>query len=143
MSNALGDKLGGSAVKYITLSSPVAMNAAGSTNVYNASGFTWGTLVIAGGSANIASLKYKITRSSTSAGTFGDTGASIQITDGSGKAFVRSFAIDSSATYLRGEYDMTGATSATFAAVLELKGSYLFPVNQDPKTQVFSAITGG
>ena len=143
MSNSLGDKLGGSAIKYITLSSPVALNAAGSTTVYNASGFKWGTLIITGGSAVVASQKYKITRSSTSAGTFGDTGASIQFSDASGKTYVRSFAIDTSAVYLRGEYDLTGATSATFTAVLALAGAGKFPVDQLSSTTVLSDVTGG
>ena len=143
MSNAMGDKLNGSAIKYITLTGLTAGNAGGSTTVHNASGFTWGTLIIAGGSAVVASQKYKITRSSTSAGTFGDTGASIQFSDASGKAYVRSFAIDSSATYLRGEYDLTGATSATFTAVLALGGTGRFPVEQLSSTTVLSSITGG
>lgn len=142
MSDALGDKLGGSALKIIALSSPVALNAGGSTQVVNASGFKWGTIIINAGSTAALS-KYKITRSSTSAGTFGDTGASLQFRDASANAYARSFSIDTSNVYLRGEYDITGATSPVFSATLILAGSLKFPVDQDSRTTISSDIVGG
>lgn len=137
MTQYLGDKLNGSVLKVIALSSPVALNAAGSTGVYNASGFNFGTLVISGGST-ATQVRYKITRSGTSDGTFGDIGASIQVRDGSANAYVRSFAIDASTPFLRGEYDITGATSATFVATLILGGARQFPITQDGRTTVYS-----
>jgi len=137
MTQYLGDKLNGSALKIIALSSPVALNLGGSTSVYNASGFNFGTLVISGGST-AAQVRYKITRSATSDGTFGDIGASIQVVDGSANAYVRSFAIDASTPFLRGEYAVTGATSVTFAATLILGGARQFPITQDTRTTVYS-----
>lgn len=134
--------LNGSEIKVIALTSPVAVNAAGSTTVYNASGFEHGTLIIIGGST-ATQVRYKITRSATSAGTFGDIGASLQVRDGSANAYVRSFAINASTPYLRGEYDVTGATSATFSATLLLSGTRKFPIDQDSRTTVWSDLAGG
>ena len=141
MSQGLGFSLGPSALKWIGLASPVALNAAGSGNAVNTQGFEWGTLFVLAGSTNVTTQTIHLQRSATSDGTFAEFGASIpNLVDASATLHVRSFALSSSAPWLRLIRTFTGATSSTAAVGLLLGGSRKFPVDQQSNTCPFSDV---
>ena len=138
----LGYTLNASVLKFVGLASPAAKNTTGSGDAVDATGFEWATLWVHCGSTNVVTQTYSLQRSATSNGTFADFGASIpNLVDASATLHVRSFALNSSAVWLRSAYTLTGATSATYSAGLILSGARLVPVDQQSNTCAFSDVT--
>lgn len=132
-----GRGLSGSETKYYNALSPMHNATLGSSNPINLGGFTFATLIAAAGSINNFTVNVK--RSATSAGTFADFGASINLATGS-QLVVRSFTIDTSAVWHRVTYEQTG--SANVALIMQLQGARTVPVDQESGVSVLSTILG-
>lgn len=135
----------GSAIKYLTALSPVALAVAGSTGVSNLAGFEFGTLIVSTGSAASGTgYVVNVMRSGTSNGTFASFGASLAISVKRGEGtYVRSFTMDSSAVWHRVSYDNNNGGSVTAAILLALDGARSVPVNQEADVVVSSDVLGG
>lgn len=120
-----------SQVQYLVALSPGHIAANGSTNASNFAGFEFATLIVVAGSTGSAnSTVVNLQRSGTSNGTFANFGAS---TPGFGttlsQTFVKSFTLDSSATWYRATYH-NGGGSVNMAILLELQAARVTPINQ-------------
>ena len=144
MAMGLGNILNGSALLHIKAVSPMHNATAGSSNASNFARFTWGTMILNAGSVSLGVTAH-IKRAGTSNGTFGDTGASIGVGAACAGLFVRSFDINSSATWHRVDYS-NGTGSANYSVTLVLGGARIVPVDQDNGgiggTTVYSDVYG-
>lgn len=131
----MGRGLSGSEVAYITALSPTAIGAAGSSDPFDLSNFTWGTVKVTCDSAN---LVVNVARSATSNGTFAQIGASLQSV--ASKTVVRSFTMDSSAVWYLVSYDNGNAGSITPDITLIAQGARRTPIEQDSNTSVISSV---
>lgn len=107
--------LNGSVLKFVNALSPVAIAAAGSSNSVNLAGYEGAIVVVSCGSAPSLSsggLLVTVLRSATSNGTFqGMAGASIAGIGTNNQTAVRSFAINTSATWHRIFYNNSNGGS--------------------------------
>jgi len=133
-------RLNGSAIKYINALSPAGagLGAAGSSNASYLPHASWGTLLVHAGSAN--NFVANVMRSGTSNGTFANFGASLTVTAGSGKLYVRSFTMDSSAVWYKVSYDNNNAGSFVGSVMLVAADNMDIPINQDGNTTVYSDV---
>lgn len=132
-----GRGLSGSEVKFYNALSPMHNATLGSSNAVNLGGFTFANMIVVAGSVNNWTVNVK--RSATSAGTFADFGASVNLATGS-QLVVRGFAIDTSAVYHRVTYDGTG--SANVAVIIQAQGARQTPIDNESTTTVYSTILG-
>jgi hypothetical protein len=135
----MSKRISGSQVKYITALSPGHLGAGGSTGVHDLSEFSWATLLVVGGSL-AANVTFNVERSSASNGTFAQTGASLQLTAGSGQTKVRSFVTESSAVWYKVSYDFGNTGSFNGVAVLMGQDAPRTPVEQHASTTVSSDV---
>lgn len=134
----LGRGLTGSEVKYISALSPIGIGAAGSSNAIDLSGFEFGTMLVAIGSANDGQANtFHLLRSATSDGTFNGFGASVG-TVPNGSLVARSFTVGSQVWHKLYYNNVSGSMNA--AVILEMQGARHTPVDQDSKTTVYSTI---
>jgi len=140
----------GSQVKYITALSAGASNVSASaeTGASNFAGFEFATLILSLGSPpNLGTgggLATCMLRSGTSNGTFSTFGASLtRASTGSRQTIVRSFSLDSSATWYKVGYDNSaGVWNGTI--LVALHNPRWDPVDsQDSHTTVLSDVLGG
>ena len=140
----------GSYIKYITALSPATSRTGASavTDASNFAGYEFATLIAVMGSPTNTAGGGWVTcalRSGTSNGTFSAFGASLPgMTTGSRQTSVRSFSLDSSATWYRIGYDNSGGANANVAIIVALSKPRNAPVpTQDSFTTVFSDVLGG
>ena len=137
---------GGSEIKYITALSAATsyVTTSAVTGPSNFAGYEWGTVVISLGSApNAPGLLVNVQRSGTSDGTFAAFGASIAAASvGSRTTLVRSFLLNSSATWYRVLYD-NNAGNWNGTILIALAGARRAPVGtQDTHTTRYSDVLG-
>ena len=139
----------GSAIKYITAVSPGASLVAASqaTGPSNFTGYEWATVIVSlGCPPNTAGggLIVNLQRSGTSNGTFANWGASLPgQSTGSRQTGVRSFALTSSATWYRVQYESnSGNWNGAILVALSHARSHPIPT-QDTHTTVSSDVTQG
>lgn len=133
----IGRGLDGSAVKYIQALSANDFDSAACTGAYDLSQFDTATLLVIAGSIN-SGFEAVVQRSSTSAGTFAQFGASVGVSTGS-QTLVRSFGVGTSNIWHR-VYYTNGTGSATVAMALIGHGARVVPVTQDGSTTVHSFV---
>lgn len=131
----IGRGLSGSEMLTYNALSPMHNATLGSSNPINLGGFTYANVIATAGSVNNFTLNVK--RSATSAGTFADFGASINLATGS-QLVMRGFALDSSACWYRITYEQTG--SGNVGVIIQAQGARRTPVDQQSTTTVLSAI---
>ena len=136
-----------SEVKYLVALSNGANATAGSTNASNFAGYEWATLLIADASAPAGAVGMAIDmkRSGTSNGTFAGFGASITYNamrlNG---LYVRSFPLNSSATWYRVSYDNNNGASSRPTIIVALGAARYQPVTtQALDTVLFENQLGG
>lgn len=135
--------LNGSQVKIFTALSSVTRTS-GSTNASNFAGFEKGTIIVSTGSGD-GGLTLYVQRSGTSSGTFATVASVAQILAGalaSGKTYVRSFTIDSSAIWHKLVYDKQAAGDTDAKVIFVLSAARLRPVDQHNDTTVYSDVLG-
>lgn len=135
-----------SALKVLTALSPALYGAAGSSNASDLSGFGFATLIVSigsGGSAGTTRLLFDVERSGTSGGTYAKFGASLPAVSAGSSVHIRSFTLDSSATWYRVSYDNNNNGSFCATALLQLQGSRSVPVNQENYVSSYSDVLGG
>lgn len=120
-----------SEILYLVALSPGHIASNGSTNASNFAGFEFATMVVVAGSTGSAnSVVVNVQRSGTSDGTFANFGAS---TPGFGttmsQLLLRSFTLDSSATWYRATYH-NGGGSVNMAVLFELQAPRVSPITQ-------------
>jgi len=141
------DNLNGSAIKIWTAVSGLP-NGSGSTGPSNFAGYDFATVIFSAGSVD-GGITLRVERSGTSNGTFAAFGASfpeIQSgASGSGITYVRSFSLDSSATFYRVVRDLDGTTQGGGAVIFMLQGARNVPITQDTRKAVtiYSDVLGG
>lgn len=141
----------GSYVKYITALSPATSRVSASmeTGASNFAGYEFATIIVTMGSpANLGTGAGWVTcalRAGTSNGTFSAFGASIPaMSTGSRQTSVRSFSLDSSATWYKIGYDNSGGANANVAILVALSKPRIAPVpTQSEHTVVYSDLLGG
>ena len=141
------DNLNGSAIKIWTAISGVPI-ASGSTGASNFAGYDFGTMIFSAGSLD-GGISIRMERSGTSNGTFASFGASFPElqsgASGSGITYVRSFSLDSSATFYRVVHDHDDTTNKGGALIIVLQGARNKPITQDTRKAVtiYSDVLGG
>jgi hypothetical protein len=137
----------GSAIAYLTALSGVTVNYAGSTAASNFAGFEFGTVVVTMASApSGAGFVVNAMRSGTSSGTFASFGASLALNTLHAKGtYVRSWSMDSSATWYMFSYDNNNGGSTGIATIaVNLQGARHAPITQvSGDTTVYSDVLGG
>jgi len=140
----------GSYIKYITALSPGTSRtgASNETGASNFAGFEYATIITVVGSPVNAAGGGWVTcalRSGTSNGTFSAFGASLPgMSTGSRQTAVRSFTLDSSATWYKIGYDSSGGANANVAIIVALsKGRYDPVQTQDTHVTVYTDVLGG
>lgn len=127
-----------SAIKYVQCIVPAAVTAAASSQAVDLSNYTFGTMLVSGGSV-AGAITVEVQRSATSNGTFQGTGASVNVNAAS-TTHVRSFTINSSAVWHRLYYTHTSG-SPVAAMYLIGQGVREAPINQDSSTTSYSVIS--
>ena len=141
----------GSYIKYIMALSPAGSRngASAETGASNFAGYEFATLIATMGSPNNAAGGGWVTcavRSGTSNGTFSAFGASLPgMSTGNRQTSIRSFSLDSSATWYKIGYDNSGgAGGAVVAIVVALSKPRSAPVpTQDTHVTIYSDVLGG
>lgn len=137
----------GSANAYITALSGTNVNSTGSTEASNFAGFEFATVVVAMASAPSGNgFVVNALRSGTSSGTFASFGASLGLNTKAVKgAYVRSWTLDSSATWYKFSYDNNNGGSTGVATILvNLQAARNIPITQvSGDTTVYSDVLGG
>ena len=137
----------GSQVKYITaITGASNVTTSGLTGASDFAGYEFATLIVSIASGGAApGLKVAMHRSGTSDGTFAAFGASLPgITTGS-LTYVRSFSLDSSATWYKVSYD-NNVAQWIGSVIIALQNPRQAPVGtQDTgwNTTVYSDVLGG
>lgn len=136
----LGRGLTGSEVGYFSMASPVAINAAGSSNPVDLSNYRFATLAVHAGSVNTGAAVYA-QRSATSNGTFDGFGASVGLNSG-GQYKTVSFPLDASPVWYRVAYT-NGTGSAVLAVSIHAQLPRSTPITQPTNTSHNEPVLNG
>lgn len=113
------------------------------TNASNFAGYEVATLFVTVGSCG-GSMGLEMQRSGTSGGTFATFGASLPVLTAGCRTSIRSFTLDSSATWYRVRYDGNNGGSVNADVKLILSNGRNAPVSpQDSRVTVYSDVLGG
>ena len=128
-----------SAIKYVTALSSTAISAAGSSDAFDFSKFTHGTIVVSTGSDGAAAITVDVLRSSASNGTFHNFGASL-VANTLGQLYVRSFTLGSSDVWYKTYRTALGGGSPAMVELFVLQGARDAPIDNESTTTSYSVI---